>query len=1453
MDIKKQEKIKDNSKNEKVQSKDDNNTCQYKRKSQNKYTPIPNQIQKLNDLETEKTSNQMSQNQSSLGLISDSISNIKDSNMLKPTKKQKNRDQNKNLKQSQNQVTEGKKSKNKIVYVRVSQLNQPQNDEQNKGSQSIQNDQSQVTQKLQNNDLKMNEQSEQKLIGNMNDSFQQKQTNKQSQNIESHSNKQNLLKKQNQKIQKISNTQFTNQKIQKVQNLKKTQIKKQNLTEDEFKSLLHKNEQELKDELLQLNEIKKGLPEIKQLEQYKTLLKLCNNMIAFDLGNTSDHQMRIFINQIFQSSQFQRSIQEILPFFYVLDQLEKKQILQEIAKILTFLIQYLNPIQYEIMIKIYIHYLLVPYKQELNDQTFLLQEQTEIELWLKMQESLKQKTQIYQYQPKCQIPALNEIDTSFDNIDIIPSRLEIIQNIKNTDKFSVVPIKGSYISEQIYLINNFFLLREDFFREIKISLSRQYKNSKFDLYSIDREFQGLFYVYCNSKILDIQFTKQGIFFTINTSPLYIRNKKKYQWEESRRLMNGSLLILTNENFDKFYYLIVKNQTKNINQEFYETNKVTIITELEMDGVDSTINSNLLEDIYGFFLKQNVLMFETKYYWVAYSHFLRCIKTMIFQQKQLPFKNTIIDCKQKVDSPKFINYNTTYTIKINKEKYGRGTNLILIRDSWNTVDKGSLDDSQFECLVNMLTKQVSVIQGPPGTGKTFVGSMAVKVLTDNYHVWNKKQRPILMICKTNHALDQFLNHILKFENKIARIGNRTQDNQLKKYQLGYIRDCFKEKKKKFNTPSLGDLKNVIEEINKLYQNITKQVEDYMLKDDEYSLYEKLKFNLKDFVIESFEKFFGFNLDSNNRSYDKLKEIITQQWWSCCLDFKQLEYFVAGNNQGLLTSNQLEQVKQTQQNWNEKMKKQKKNFLDELKRQPQIDIKQLELQKFLEEQRLKFPNLVIQDQNNEELDSESENEEGYVQNRQEYDIEDQNLMEIDEMKIQNSEFIQIKCKKKQLLELLQKKEKGGLNLFKLEYSQSYNIKAYAVEYLKESTFKKFTYLFQDYYQFLKQYKLELSKDNARILTEMETKIVGMTLNGASMNSQLIQSLQSPIVIIEEAGEVLESLIVPVLQPSTQQLILIGDHQQLKPTINNYDLEKKYKFNTSLLERLFKNEVEHGQLKVQRRMNPEFADYIRLIYENYEDYPALQKVTNVVGMPKNMFLISHSHSEEIISNSTSKKNKYEAQYAVKLAQYLTKQNQFAQEEITILSMYLGQSQLIRKLARQSNLQKVRISSVDNYQGEENEIVILSLVRSNQSKNLGYTKTENRINVSFSRAKKGFYCIGNFNMISQVEDAKLWHKIIDLAKEKQHLVESIYFSCNKHKEITKVTHFNDFDKMPKGGCQKKCNTPKRCGHNCTQSCHPDICENHQCNYPCQRKIDECGHLCKQKMLLRMHMYSIC
>lgn len=102
----------------------------------------------------------------------------------------------------------------------------------------------------------------------------------------------------------------------------------------------------------------------------------------------------------------------------------------------------------------------------------------------------------------------------------------------------------------------------------------------------------------------------------------------------------------------------------------------------------------------------------------------------------------------------------------------------------------MDASQFEALHYVLSSNLAIIQGPPGTGKTFIGQQITKLLLDNKEVWQMdgEHSPILVVCYTNHALDQFLEKILEFiserhrnfaYNQVVRIGGRCRKEALEK--------------------------------------------------------------------------------------------------------------------------------------------------------------------------------------------------------------------------------------------------------------------------------------------------------------------------------------------------------------------------------------------------------------------------------------------------------------------------------------------------------------------------------------------------------------------------------------------------------------------------------------------------------------------------------------------------
>lgn len=103
----------------------------------------------------------------------------------------------------------------------------------------------------------------------------------------------------------------------------------------------------------------------------------------------------------------------------------------------------------------------------------------------------------------------------------------------------------------------------------------------------------------------------------------------------------------------------------------------------------------------------------------------------------------------------------------------------------------------------------------------------------------------------------------------------------------------------------------------------------------------------------------------------------------------------------------------------------------------------------------------------------------------------------------------------------------------------------------------------------------------------------------------------------------------------------------------------------------------------------------------------------------------------DSLSKSNDFEADFIAGLAGYLLKQG-YEASSITVLTTYTGQMFLLKSQFNNSpSLKPVHITCVDNFQGEENDIILLSLVRSNPEGKMGFLNVSNRVCVALSRAK--------------------------------------------------------------------------------------------------------------------------
>ena len=267
----------------------------------------------------------------------------------------------------------------------------------------------------------------------------------------------------------------------------------------------------------------------------------------------------------------------------------------------------------------------------------------------------------------------------------------------------------------------------------------------------------------------------------------------------------------------------------------------------------------------------------------------------------------------------------------------------------------------------------------------------------------------------------------------------------------------------------------------------------------------------------------------------------------------------------------------------------------------------------------------------------------------------------------------------------------------------------------------------------------------------------------------------------------------------------------------------------------------------MRPEIREILEPIYGNQlKDHPSVVGRDPVQGMGDvNMFWYSHTNHEDVMPDTPSKINPYEADMVAKFIEYLVL-NGAETDNITVLTFYTGQRELIRRKLRQNpNFVSVRfkINTVDSFQGEENDIIILSLVRSNRDGRdgqgkIGFLDNANRVCVALSRAQRGFYIFGNASMITQ--DQLWWDVAAILNRPPVRIGTSLPLTCLRHKERTLIEGLSDWMDL-KGGCIKPCKERMPCGHDCPLRCHAFDHSQYRCMDPCRKINPNCGHQCSK------------
>ncbi|KAJ7175856.1 SEN1 N terminal-domain-containing protein [Mycena filopes] len=301
-----------------------------------------------------------------------------------------------------------------------------------------------------------------------------------------------------------------------------------------------------------------------------------------------------------------------------------------------------------------------------------------------------------------------------------------------------------------------------------------------------------------------------------------------------------------------------------------------------------------------------------------------------------------------------------------------------------------------------------------------------------------------------------------------------------------------------------------------------------------------------------------------------------------------------------------------------------------------------------------------------------------------------------------------------------------------------------------------------------------------------VICATLSGSG--SDALQDLEIEMVIIDEASQSIElSALIP-LKYQPKHTILVGDPQQLPPTVISQEASR-LGYNESLFVRLQRASPNSMHLlSIQYRMHPTISKLpSTLFYQGrLKDGPDMGTKTskpwhNDAKFGVYRFLDIKSVEEK---SGHSIKNTTECRIAVALFSRLRKAFpavNFDGQVGGLIAMYRAQIVELRRqfiLAFGSDvLQLVDFGTVDGFQGQEKSIIILSCVRSGPGLDrIGHLSDGRRMNVALTRAKSSLFILGNAPTLSRSD--KLWSSIISDARSRDSLVEvdGAYFTCTKH-----------------------------------------------------------------------------
>ncbi|KAF0312815.1 RNA helicase aquarius [Amphibalanus amphitrite] len=281
-----------------------------------------------------------------------------------------------------------------------------------------------------------------------------------------------------------------------------------------------------------------------------------------------------------------------------------------------------------------------------------------------------------------------------------------------------------------------------------------------------------------------------------------------------------------------------------------------------------------------------------------------------------------------------------------------------------------------------------------------------------------------------------------------------------------------------------------------------------------------------------------------------------------------------------------------------------------------------------------------------------------------------------------------------------------------------------------------------------------DRSRYLLVKEAKVIAMTCTHAALKrNELVQlGFKYDNILMEESAQILEiETFIPLLLQNPQdgfnrlkRWIMIGDHHQLPPVIKNMAFQKYSNMEQSLFTRFVRLGVPTVQLDAQGRARSSICSLYNWRYKVLGDLPHVQQRAEYqranAGFCFDYQVVNVEDFNGVGESEPSPyffQNLAEAEYVVAVYMYMRLLG-YPAEKISILTTYNGQKHLIRDVINQRCANNAaiglpcKVDTVDKYQGQQNDYILLSLVR---TKAVGHLRDVRRLVVAMSRARLGLY----------------------------------------------------------------------------------------------------------------------